>query len=75
MRAPLPVNLDQAFRVQCPVPSEAPLSPVMADFQTEDGKDESNDLQEALRNLHNFEWNQDDILFYFGQIKIKIAHP
>ena len=75
MRVPLPVNLDQAFRVQSPVPSEAPSSPVMADFQTEDGKNESKALQEALRNLQNFEWNQDDILFYFGQIKIKMAHP
>ena len=75
MRVPLPANLDQAFRVQSPVPSEAPLSPVMADFQTEDGKDESKALQEALRNLQSFKWNQDDILFYFGQIEIKMAHP
>ena len=67
MRVPLPVNLYQAFRAQYPVPSEAPSSPVMADFETEDGKDESKVLQEALRNLQNYKWNQDDILFYFGQ--------
>ena len=53
--------------------SSEPSSPTMADFETEDGKDEAKALQEALRNLQNYEWNQEDLLFYFGQIEIKMA--
>ena len=43
--------------------SSEPSSPVMADFETENGQDEAKALQEALRNLQNYEWNQEDLLF------------
>ena len=56
----------------CQEPPEVPDPPVMP-FDTENGEDEARALHEALRSLQNYEWNQDDILFYFGQIEIKMA--
>ena len=32
-----------------------------------------NAMKEALVNLKNFEWLDDDLLFYFGQIEIKMS--
>ena len=42
-------------------------------FETEDGKDEPKALQEACKTLERFEWMEDDLLFWFGQVEIKMA--
>ena len=42
-------------------------------FDSEDGVDDENAMKEALVNLKNFEWLDDDLLFYFGQIEIKMS--
>ena len=42
-------------------------------FETEDGKDDAKALQEACKTLERFEWMEDDLLFWFGQVEIKMA--
>ena len=49
-------------------------NPVMATpFDTENGTDDANALREALKYLERLEWEQDDILFWFGQAEIKMS--
>ena len=57
----------------CQEPPENPEVVVMAVFEDENGTDEANALTEAIRRLERYEWNQEDLLFYFGQVEIKMA--
>ena len=61
------------FPVNAPALRPPVSPPVMAIFEDENGIDEANALTEAIRRLERYEWNQDDLLFYFGQIEIKMA--
>ena len=60
-------------QVRFPVNAPPLRPPIMAVFDTENGTDEANALTEAIRRLERYEWNQEDLLFYFGQIEIKMA--
>ena len=51
----------------------AAVMPPATTFETENGEDDDRALSEALRQLSNYQWNQNDLLFYFGQIEIKMA--
>ena len=42
-------------------------------FEKEDGKDDAKALQEACKTLERFEWMEDDLLFWFSQVEIKMA--
>ena len=54
-------------------PPAQPRQPIMANFEDIDGEDDANALQEACRNLRNYAWSPEDLLFYFGQIEIKMS--
>ena len=49
-----------------------PAPPVVV-FEDEDGVDEAGALKEACQNLAKYEWSDDDLLFYFNQIEIKMS--
>ena len=49
------------------------MPPAVVSFENENGEDKDNALFEACRNLSNYKWNPEDLLFYFGQIEIKMA--
>ena len=51
---------------------QPPVAPVMT-FEDENGVDEPKALTDALRQLSNYQWTPDDLLFYFGQVEIKMA--
>ena len=55
------------------VADENPIPAVMVAFEDENGEDEAKALQEGCRNVANYQWNQEDIKFWFGQIEIKMA--
>ena len=45
----------------------------MANFEDEDGKDDAGALKEACARLERHDWDQDDLLFWFGQAEIKMT--
>ena len=71
-----PVEHFSPVRVTFPVnapPLRPPPQPVMATFEEENGRDSANALQDACRTLQNYAWQPEDLLFYFGQVEIKMA--
>ena len=48
-------------------------NPAVVDFEDEDGQDDDRAMQDACRNLERFEWQPEDLPFYFNQIEAKMA--
>ena len=67
---------EAAAEAAAAAPADLPLRqnivPIMT-FETENGVDEPKALTDALRQLVGYQWNPDDLLFYFGQVEIKMA--
>ena len=53
-------------------PPQAPPA-IMENFEDENGVDDRGALQEACRSLERYQWDDNDIPFFFGQIEIKMA--
>ena len=45
----------------------------MVNFEDENGADSANALLEACRTLQGYKWYEPNLLFYFGQVEIKMA--
>ena len=45
----------------------------VVNFEDENGVDDARAMQDACRNLQNFEFEENDLLFYFQQIEAKMS--
>ena len=52
---------------------QANVMPDVQNFEDQDGVDDRGALQEACRSLERYQWDDNDIPFFFGQIEIKMA--
>ena len=59
------------------VPAEVGAMPegddAIVDFEDEDGRDDDRAMQDACRTLERFEWQPEDLPFYFNQIEAKMS--
>ena len=47
--------------------------PVQINFEDENENDDADAMREAFRNLARFNWDENDLLFTFNQIEVKMA--
>ena len=57
----------------CKVSQDNMPDPVIVNFEDEDGVDEARAMMDACKTLERFEWQPEDLPFYFSQIEAKMG--
>ena len=50
-----------------------PDDQAIVNFEDEDGEDQPRAMMDACKTLERFEWQPEDLPFYFGQIEAKMG--